>query len=168
MKILNVDNQCMNLNDLPETLEDEIQYAVLDNSNVFHPDFFFEPLIFLESFNAPAVVLRVNGHELTVPSDWKVVIGDSATGNDLEILPVTSIYKRGFEAFIYNPLSSFRPDFGEIEMVNIYHDIRWYFPKMRPNQLLAIPLTNTEKPMCVYAGRDINKQNELINYPELM
>ena len=167
MRILTLDNRGIRLDDLPETLEEEVHFAILDNRNTLEPDFYFEPLAFMESFNSAAIVLRIGENEITLPSDWKIAIGDSVTGNDLEILPVTSIYKRNFEAFVYNPLTSFRPEFSHVEMINIYHDLTWFCPRMHSNQLLVIPLTGDDKPPCIFAGRDVSKQNELIKYTEL-
>ena len=37
----------------------DLRFAVLDNSDPANPDFFYIPLIFLESFNAPAAVLEI-------------------------------------------------------------------------------------------------------------
>ena len=105
MRILTLDNECFNLDDLPETIEDDVRFSVLDNSDPKNPDFFFVPLIFLESFSAPAMVLEINGREITMPVDWSIAVGCSESGNDLEILPLTSINDRGFEAFLFNPLS---------------------------------------------------------------
>ena len=63
MKILTLDNKSFSLKNLPDELEDDVQFAVLDNSDPKEPDFFFIPLIFLESFSAPAMVLEINGKE---------------------------------------------------------------------------------------------------------
>ena len=54
IKILTVDNQAYNLNQIPEEVED-LQYCILDCSTK-DPDYFFIPLIFLEKFSSPAVV----------------------------------------------------------------------------------------------------------------
>ena len=50
MNILTLDDKSYNLENLPETLDDDIRFCVLDNSDPKNPDFFFIPLIFLESF----------------------------------------------------------------------------------------------------------------------
>jgi len=110
------------MNNLPNEIEDDIRFSVLDNSDPKNPDFFFVPLIFIESFNAPAMVLEINGHEITMPIDWSVAVGDSECGNDLEVLPLTSINDRGFQSFLFNPLSSFKFEFGTIKVVNFYND----------------------------------------------
>jgi hypothetical protein len=77
MKILTLDNECFMLNNLPDELDEDVRFSVLDNSDPKDPDFFFVPLIFLESFSAPAIVLEINGHEVMMPVDWHIAVGDS-------------------------------------------------------------------------------------------
>ena len=168
MRILTLDNECFNLDDLPETIEDDVRFSVLDNSDPKNPDFFFVPLIFLESFSAPAMVLEINGKEITMPVDWSIAVGCSESGNDLEILPLTSINDRGFEAFLFNPLSSFKADFGVVNIVNFYTDVKWYFPKMKNGQLLTVPIEDGKKPLCAYFVKDISRQCEVIEYSSLI
>jgi hypothetical protein len=167
MRILTLDNQCFKLDKLPEELEEDVRFAVLDNSNPKDPDFFWIPLIFLESFNAPAMVLRINGHEIAMPVDWSMAIGCSDTGNDIEVLPLTSINDRGFEAFLFNPLTGFRVEFEEFEIVNFYSDVKWYFPKMKNGQLLAVPISDGPAPLCAYFVKDISRQCEVVSYSDL-
>ena len=145
-----------------------MRFSVLDNSNSDDPDFYFMPLIFLESFSAPAVVLNIAGHELMMPVDWSVAVGCSESGNDIEILPLTSLNDRGFEAFLFNPLSSFKTEFAPLEIVNFYTDEKWYFPKMKNGQLLSMPITDTDNPLCAFFVKDISRQSELIDYSKLL
>lgn len=152
---------------LPDELEEDVRFAVLDNSDPKNPDFFWIPLIFLESFNAPAIVLRINGHEVTMPVDWSMAIGCGETGNDIEVLPLTSINDRGFEAFLFNPLTGFRVEFEEFEIINFYSDVKWYFPKMKNGQLLAVPISDGPAPLCAYFVKDISRQCEVISYSDL-
>ncbi|MDC6481134.1 hypothetical protein PQZ46_01145 [bacterium] len=168
MQILTLENQTFPLKDIPEELEDEVRFAVLDNSDAKNPDFFFVPMIFLESFSAPAMVMEIGGHEITMPVDWHIAVGDSMSGNDLEVLPLTSINDRGFEAFLFNPLSSYKFDFAEIKITNFYNDVKWYFPKVKNGQLLAVPLTTKDKSVCAYFIKDISRQSELIDYTNLL
>ena len=163
MHILSLENKAFSLTNLPDELEDDIRFAILDNSDPKEPDFFFIPLIFLESFSAPAMVMEINGNEIMMPVDWSIAVGDSSTGNDIEILPLTSINDRGFESFLFNPLTSFKTDFGKIEITNFYNDVKWYFPKLKQGQILAIPLELGEKPRCIYAAKEINRQNEIVD-----
>src|SRR6056300_239715 len=168
MKILTLENQCFNLDELPDTIEDDVRFSVLDNSDPKNPDFFFVPLIFLESFSSPAMVLEIGGKEITMPVDWSIAVGCSESGNDLEILPLTSINDRGFEAFIFNPLSSFKPNFADINIVNSYTDVKWYFPKLKNGQLLSVPISEGHKPDCAFFVKDISRQCEVIEYSLLM
>ena len=168
MKILTLDNECFMLNNLPDELDEDVRFSVLDNSDPKEPDFFFIPLIFLESFSAPAIVLEINGHELMMPVDWHIAVGDSQSGMDLEVLPLTSINDRGFETFLFNPLKSFKCDFGTLRVVNFYNDVKWYFPKMKNGQLLSVPITDGHNPLCAFFVKDISRQSETIDYSQLL
>jgi len=168
MQILTLDNKCFKLNSLPDEIEDELHFSVLDNSDPKNPDFFFIPLIFIESFSSPAIVMEINGKEIMMPVDWCMAVGDSQTGNDLEVLPLTSLNERGFEAFLFNPLKSYKIDFGSIQITNFYNDVKWYFPKMKNGQLLSVPIEDGNNPLCAYFVKDISRQSELIDYSQLM
>lgn len=168
MRILTLENQCFELESLPEQVDEDIRFSVLDNSDPKDPDFFFIPLIFLESFSSPAIVLNIAGNEITMPLDWSIAVGCSDAGSDLEVLPLTSLNDRGFEAFLFNPLSSFKTEFGKLEIVNFYTDVKWYFPKTKNGQLLSIPITTGENPLCAYFIKDISRQCELIDYEKLL
>jgi hypothetical protein len=168
MRILTLENKCFNLDDLPEQIDDDVRFSILDNSDPKNPDFFFVPLIFLESFSAPAMVLEINGKEITMPVDWSIAVGCSESGNDLEILPLTSLNDRGFEAFLFNPLSSYKFDFGDIKITNFYTDVKWYFPKMKNGHLLSVPITDGDDPLCAFFVKDISRQCELIDFGALI
>jgi len=159
---------CFNLDDIPDQIDEDIRFSVLDNSDPKNPDFFFVPLIFLESFSAPAMVLEIAGQEVTMPVDWSIAVGCSESGNDLEVLPLTSINDRGFEAFLFNPLKSFKTEFGPINIVNFYTDVKWYFPKMKNGQLLSVPITEGKNPLCAFFVKDISRQCEVIEYSQLL
>ena len=163
MRILLLENRSFEMTEIPDEVDD-LRFCVFDNSNPKEPDYFFIPLIFLESFNSPALVLKIGNDTIRMPVDWQILIGESDVG-DLEVVPLTSINDRGFSAFTFNPLSSFSPTFKPIEVVDIYQDVKWYFPKLKPGQMLAIPLTdNTDKPECVYFVKDISRQSEVVDY----
>jgi len=168
MQILTLENKLFSLNNLPEEVDENTRFAVLDNSNPAEPDFFFMPLIFLESFNAPAIVLQIGDEEVTMPIDWSIAVGDSSSSCEIEILPLTSLNDRGFEALVFNPLSSFRIEFKPIKIVNFYNDVKWYFPKMKNGQLLATPTSSKDKPDCAYFVKEISRQNEIILLDRLL
>ena len=162
MQILTLDNLAYNLNHLPEEVDD-MRFAILDNSNSADPDYHYIPLIFLESFNAPALVLQIGDHKIKMPMDWQILIGEPDLG-DLEMLPLTSINDRGFNAFQFNPLSSFRPSFPPIEIIDVYQEVSWYAPKLKNGQMLCVPINEGHKPDCVYFVKDISRNCEIVDY----
>ena len=164
MQILTLENTALDLNTLPDQIEEDIRFSVLDNSDSNNPDFFYIPLIFLESFSSPGVVLKIGDTEVQMPIDWHIAVGCSDSGNDLEILPLTSIGDRGFEAFLFNPLASFKAEFAEVKVINYYNDVKWYFPKIKSGQMLAVPLENKRNPICAYFVKDISRQCEQVDY----
>lgn len=168
MRILTIENQTYALANVPDSMDEMIRFAVLDNGDTDDPDFLFSPLIFLESFNSPAIVIQINGQELTMPLDWRVAVGCHDAGSDLEVLPLTSLNDRGFEAFLFNPLTSSYPQYGVIETVNFYNDVKWHFPKMRNGQLLCVPINDGENPLCAFFVKDISRQSEIIDYGKLL
>jgi len=169
VQILTLDNKYFSLNQLPnDEIEDDIRFSILDNSNTAEPDFFFLPLIFVESFNSPAMELEIDGNKFIMPLDCNILVGDPMAGNDLEILPLTSINDRGFEAFIFNPLSSYTHKFLNVTITNIYNDVKWYFPKTKNAQLLTIPIEKTDEPRCAYFIREINRQSETLQLHNLL
>jgi len=168
MRIHTLENECFDLNNLPEELEEDVRFSVLDNSDPKNPDFFFIPLIFLESFSSPAIVMEILGNEIMMPIDWHIAVGDGSSGNDLEVLPLTSINNRGFDVFLFNPLTSFKVDFAEVKITNFYNEVKWYFPKTKNGQLLSIPITQGKNPLCAYFVKDISRQSELIDYAALL
>ncbi len=156
------------LNSLPDELTEDLRFSVLDNSQVDNPDFMFMPLVYLESFNSPAMVLKIGESEVTVPVDWSVAVGDQSAACDIEILPLTSLNDRGFDALCFNPLTSFRLEFKPIEIVNFYNDVKWFFPKMKPGQLLSIPHTAGSNPLCSFFVKEVSRQTEIINTSKLL
>jgi hypothetical protein len=168
MRILTLNNTAFDLNELPEDVEEDTRFSVLDNSTPSDPDFFFVPLIFLESFNAPAIVLRIGGHEVQMPLDWSMVVADKDCGMDPEVLPLTSINERGFDAFVFNPIRGFKIEYMPIEIINIYQDVKWYFPKMKNNQLLTVPIRDGENPPCVYFVKEISRQSEVLQLDKIL
>jgi len=167
MRILTLDNKTFDLNDLPEEVEDT-RFSVLDNSNPADPDFYFMPLIFLESFNSPAIQLNIGGYEVQMPLDWSMIVADKESGLDPEVLPLTSINERGFHAFTFNPIKGFKPDYEPIEIVNIFQDVKWYFPKMKNGQILTVPITEGSNPPCAFFVKEISRQSEIVQLDKLI
>lgn len=163
-RILNLDtNRSYDLNEIPNEIDD-LRFCVLDNSDPKTPDYFYIPLIFLESFNSPALVLRIGDHTVKMPVDWQLLIGETDLG-DLEVVPLTSINDRGFSAFCFNPMSSYRPEFHPVEIMDIYQDVKWYFPKLKSGQMLAVPIDpDAENPLCAFFVKDISRISEVVDF----
>jgi hypothetical protein len=164
VRILTLDNTFYDLETLPEEIDD-LRFAILDNSNPLNVDYHYIPLIFLESFNSPALVLKIGKHTIKMPVDWQIVIGEKEHG-DLETLPLTSINDRGFNAFEFNPLSSFSPSFLPIEIVDIYNDVTWFAPRLKNGQFLCVPIEDGLKPKCVYFVKEVSRNCEIVDYSQ--
>jgi hypothetical protein len=162
MRILTLDNEHFNLETLPDEIDD-LRFGILDNSNPQNVDYHYIPLIFLESFNSPALVLKIGDTVVKMPVDWQILIGEPEMG-DLETLPLTSINDRGFKAFEFNPLSAFRPSFLDIEILDIYHDVTWYAPRLKNGQFLCVPIDDGVKPRCVYFVKEVSRNCEIVDY----
>jgi len=162
MKILTLENEAYDLDHLPDEIDD-MRFAILDNSNPQDPDYHYIPLIFLESFNAPALVLRIGEHRVRMPVDWQLLIGEPDFG-DLEVIPLSALNDRGFKAFQFNPLTSFRPSFLDVEILDVYQDVSWYAPKLKNGQMLCVPINEDKEPLCVYFVKDISRNCEVVDY----
>jgi len=162
MKILTLENKVFDLDTLPEEVDD-MRFAIFDNSDPANPDHLYIPLIFLETFNSPALVLRIGNEVMKMPIDWQVLIGEEEVG-DLEMLPLTSINDRGFKCFQFNPLTSFSPTYLDIEIIDVYQDVTWYVPKLKNGQMLAVPVEDIDNPRCAYFVKDISRNCEVVDY----
>jgi hypothetical protein len=164
-KILTVENQSYNLDMVPEEIED-IRYCVLDYSDPKNADYIFVPLVFLESFNAPAAVLKIGENHCKVPLDWSVIVCDPEVGEP-EVLPITSLNDRGFATFVFNPITGFLPSFETVEIINIYQEVKWYFPKLKFGHILCSPIENKDDPACAYFVKETNKIPDVLSTEDL-
>jgi hypothetical protein len=162
MQILTLDNTTYLLNKIPDHVDDSMRFSILDNTDATNPDFFFVPLIYLESFSSPAVVLEIGKNKIQMPLDWYILLGDPECG-DLEILPLTSLNDRSFHAFCFNPITDSMPTYQEVNVVNIYNEVEWFFPRVRSNHLLTTPITTDVNPPCCYFIKDINRNTDTVD-----
>lgn len=158
--ILTTENMAFNMNDMPEEIDD-MRYAVLDYSNASNVDYHFVPMVFMESFNAPAAVLKIGGKQIQMPLDWSVILGDPEMGEP-EVVSLMTVNDRGFSAFVFNPITGFRPKFELLELVNVYTEVKWYFPKLKMGHILAVPLQEGENPPCAYFVKETQKVPEVL------
>ena len=165
MRILTVENTTYELDEIPETVDD-LRYGVLDYENPKQVDYYFIPLIFLESFYSPAVVLQIGPYQVKAPLDWSIVICDEEAG-DPEVISLMSLNDRGFSVIAFNPLTGFTPKYMDVNITNIYTDVKWYAPKLKFGHLLNVPLHDGENPPCVLFVKEANKLPEVLDISEL-
>ena len=165
-KILLTDNTSFDMNDIPDEIDD-IRYCVLDYSDPKDVDFFWIPLIFLDNFPRPAADLQLGPYRIQMPLDWSIVICDKDSGA-MEVLELKSINDRQFDAFAFNPIDGYMPHFLDIQMVNIYPDVNWFFPKLKYGHILAVPLTDGPSPLCVYFVRETTKLPDILDITKIV
>ena len=166
MRILTLENKCFHLDKLPEEIDEDIRFSVLDNSDPKEPDFFFIPLIYLESFSAPSAVLQIGNNKIQMPLDWHILLGDPECG-DLEIVPLTSLNDRLFHAFCFNAITDSLPSYQEVRIINIYNEVEWFFPRMKSSQLLSVPTSSQAKPQCAFFIKEINRNTDIVKLNNL-
>lgn len=169
MRILTTENIPFNVDFIADTPVSELEgyrYCIFDGGDEDYADYFFLPLVFLESFHAPAVCLRIGKFEIQMPMDWSVVTTDEHLGS-IEIIPLTSLNSRGFMTPVYNPLKSWMPSVEEVQITNIYQDVKWFFPKLKFGHVLVVPLEDCEEPKCALFVKDGNKVKN-IDFADLL
>jgi hypothetical protein len=166
MKILTSANLPFDLNQIPEKIDD-LRYCVLDYSDHHNVDYYWPPLVFLDIFSSPCADIRIGPHNIQMPLNWSVVVGDKHAG-DLETMKLVDIMDKDFEVFVFNPISGYMPDFQEIEILNVFSDVRWCFPKLKVGHFLAVPLESGHKPMCAFFIQDVGKHCEVLDIRELV
>ena len=162
MKILTPENHCYEMNSLPENEIEDIRYCVMDVTDKTDPDFFFIPLVFIETFNAPSISLNIGQHQIEMPIDWNILIGDRDIG-ELEFVPLTSINERPFETILTNPLGGFTMSWEPIKVNNVFADVKWFFPKLKYGHILTVPLEHGTKPKCAYFVKDLNRIPDVLH-----
>ena len=155
MKILTTENTSYNLDKVPETA-DEVQYCVLDTNNPKNIDFFFVPLIFMETFNAPSMIMEIGKNTVQMPIDWSVLAVERELGI-CEMVPLTSLNDRGFEALTINPLTHKMIQSQEVKIINVFQEVKWYFPKLKHGHIIAVPLNDKPNSPCVFFAKDTNQ-----------
>lgn len=169
MKLLTAENIPFELNCIPDqvnSVDECVRYCVLDCSDKNYIDYFFVPLIFLESFYAPTIVLDINGKKIQMPLDWSILVCDEHF-NDIEIVPLTELNDRGFKTPIYNPLTTMIPEAVDVEIVDVYTSVKWFLPRLKSGHILPVPVSDGENPLCCYFIKDTNNLVSPIDPAEL-
>lgn len=166
MLLLQPENNVYDLTIIPEIVEDDLRYCVLDYSNPSDVDFLFVPMIFLDVFTRPSADLRIGRYRVQMPLDWSIVIADKDFGY-MEIIELKDLRDRPFEAAIFNPITGFMPDFGEITHLNNFPDVTWNMPKLKYGHILMVPLENKPNPACAFFLKDIHRCPESLDITKI-
>ena len=161
MLILTPENKSLDTAHIPDFTE-TLHFCILDHSDVEHVDYRFPPVVFLENYPKAAFVLQIGKHQIQVPFDWSVLLGDP-NSEDLELLPLKEFRGRNYSAFIFNPCSGYMPSYYNIEVFNIYQEVHWSIPTFKPEHMIAIPLTMGENPPCAFFVDVKNKLPDVID-----
>lgn len=148
MNILLPENRTFNTAQIPNA-PSELYYCVFDYSNLDDTDYQFLPMVFVEDFAKASAELKIGDDIVQVPLSWSILIGEQAQG-DMELMPIMQFHGRDFEAFAFNPINGFMAEYRPIEIINIYQEVRWCVPSMKPEHLLAVPTAMKKTPTCVF------------------
>lgn len=166
MKILTNFNTSYDLNEVPNIIENDLRYCVLDYSKPADVDFIFPPVVQIEQFTRTSADLRIGKYRVQVPLDWSVVIADKNSGS-LEILDLKHINDRDFQVFCFNPISGYMPSFPNMEIENIFPDVSWITPQLMPGHLLCVPLHDGPEPLCAIFVRDTNRIPDVLDITKI-
>lgn len=172
MNILTVENSSFSMNNVSEK-DSDLHFCVLDYSNKEDIDYLFPPLLYLETFVSPAAELKIGDYYCKMPLDWSVMVGEKEFG-EIEIIPLTSLNSRNFNAFVFNPIAEpstrkgFIPHFWEIEIVMIYPDIKWFLPKLKNYSMLTVPIEEGNNPYCSFFCKETSKISDVIDVGKLV
>lgn len=145
----------------------DLMFNVIDYTNPKTVDYIFYPLFSMDKFTTAAVELSVGNNIITVPIDWSIVIGDKHSG-ELEVFPIKKLIDRSFDAFCINPISGFMPDFLALDILNIFPDMKWQVPMLRNNHFLSVPISQEDKPLCVFLSSPTTKVPEILEIEHLV
>lgn len=157
MLILDENNQMVDIDQISKNKE--VHYAVLDFSKPRLPDYFFRPIIFIDTYTAPAAMLQIGPYKTLIPFKWSIVV----TYADIaELVAIEDIVSRDHEAFCINPITGYMPSRLPIRYKGSL-EVSWSYPTLGKSDMLVIPIAETiqkddEKrrgPICILAGERI-------------
>ena len=114
-----------------------------------------------------ANLIQIGEFQLQMPMDWSILTTDESFGS-LEVIPLASLNNRGFVTPVYNPMRNGIPDTEEIQITNVYQDVKWYFPRLKNGHILVIPLEDKKEPKCAMFVKEANKIPQEIDIGNLL
>jgi len=157
MIILTEENKPFNIQtNLNLLKERRIMFSVYDCSVKNNYDFFFLPLIYLESFKTDVAILKFNDNFLYIPINYRIMIGEKDY-DKIENISIFESFSGIFYAVCLNPLNCYTLDFLKIEIVSILNDVNWLFPKVKNYNYIVYPIENKYSPKCIIVANDTVK-----------
>lgn len=163
IKLLSNYNSSVDMNNISYNEPNiDINFCVFDYSNLKDVDYRFLPLVFIDEYTKAGVELQIGQHIVHVPWDWAIVTGEMEF-SELELIEIKKFHGRDFEAFVFNPLSSSMPQFLPIKIINFYPDLKWTSPAIFHDNLIGVPLTTGDQPLCVFFSESKTKLPDSID-----
>lgn len=158
MLLLTETNTPIDINSIPASVlqETQINFCVFDLTISDQIDYYFYPIIQIVSFVSPTYVINIQGNTISLPNSYKVLIGEKYS-DSLEFLDIEECMHRDFDAFLFNPLSSYKGTFSKIEVISILPDQKWLIPKIKNDHILLSPISKSKNSLCVFLTNDCSK-----------
>ena len=45
----------------------------------------------------------------------------------------------------------------EVKIINVFQEVKWYFPKLKHGHIIAVPLSDKPNSPCVFFAKDTNQ-----------
>ena len=172
MRILTPENLAFDVSQI--THKSKQKYCILDLSDSADIDYKFASALLFSEYEYPATELKIGPYTLEVPMNWRILTGDKIFG-ELEIVDIDELINFEYQAFVFNPLRSYKPKFMPISVSNSYTSMtNWYVPKLQKKHVMGVPLgierewptaanplTREQEPFpeCVWLIDDIDRMN---------
>lgn len=155
--MLTPENKAFDMNLVGEYAPDEM-YSSLNLSNIDDADYYFYNILNTVTFTAMSAELQIGDMITQVPINWQILLGDEDTGM-MEMATVEDLLAlKEPHAFVYNPISSRYPHFLPVKVKNIFTiNIKWQIPMLNKQNLLTVPLTYSDKPLCAFFADENDK-----------
>lgn len=157
MLLLTPENKTFDTSLIGAAVPDEM-YSSLDLSNMNNVDYFFNHILQVTTFTAFSVKLQIGEYEIVVPLNWQILLGDEESGM-MEVCSIENILNMQNPcAFVYNPISSMYAKFLPVKITAVYQIYtKWTVPCLDRRNMLTVPLTEGDKPLCAYFADDNDK-----------
>jgi len=164
MHMLTLENRSMDVDSIG-TDEDNLNFWVLEYTGNDNTDYYAKPLLFLETFSDIRLEVRIGPYSFHMPKDWSILCSDAELGSAELIQPkMPGFNEKQFTAFLYNPMTGFKPEYMVVEVISPLPETKWVFPKLKFGQMLCVPLTHGPAPLCaMITHQKNNKVPEIIN-----